>query len=478
MASKLYKTPFSGGSISRDTLYAITTGAAHADDYVFQELLKLARNAGGAPDRVILPFQQRNLGSNGGGLVQVGVASTPVQILPFRAIIGPRTSSTATPPTAPSPLDPLLTTAGELSVRDIRSAVFAGPAALGAPGTGIPSTLFAPNISGNPRYDLVYAALYVDYLDTAKQIITKPPASGTAGPQTGSEFYVCSIGNPPMALTGTRPAFGVVTGTLSATAPIAPTIPPDVPASGIYYFPLALVVIPGTFTPGTTTFSSRTIIITAPIAEIGEALGGKMTGPVSAISGAEVAALVNLPGAGSAADNWAGASRPSFAAPVTMKGGIQKFLLLDAQAAAASAPLGDTAVLDDSLDWRNRYFRVTAQAIAGAGRYFASDPLASGGIYTPGAVSVTFGTVMMMTCGQSFRDDTVAQLFGGGGSSRNGGTLALMNNASMSVITASGAAAIGLYVDLTTGKLLLYYNGTPGVRLLIWIDGTGAYDNF
>jgi hypothetical protein len=149
-----------------------------------------------------------------------------------------------------------------------------------------------------------------------------------------------------------------------------------------------------------------------------------------------------------------------------MQGGVRGHLPFDAR----STPLvADAGVLDATIDWRKRKFRVEAVSLVTAAD-FAWKPGAPPGATLPQAGG---GSVVSRQFGQSFEDDSAAVL---GVSSRNAGVVFFANQSVMSTI-ASGSNAIGLYVDLSTGALKLYYLGTPGILLDFWIEATGPFDN-
>ena len=341
-----------------------------ADDSVFSELLKLQAYSAGNVDRVILPYEERGASI---GVVRPGAATTPITVQPFKAILGTRVVSNVAP-TPPPPAgqgNPVLTSGAEQAYRDIRSATFATPLGTSAGfGYKMPATLFPTNGSGNPRWDLIYATVYVDQPNAITSVIVKPTTSGVPGPQAASPTLLTSVGIPPSAITGPNPAISVVTGATGAS-PVVPALPADNPSAGIYNIALAAVLVPSSYVSGTSTFPTNQIQIVAPIGDLAETLGAKITRPLSAFTGLNATTYAAASGLWGAVNH-----RPGEVSPPTRKGGISTQFFLDARNASGSAPLGNGAVLDNSLDWRNRRFRCQAYADS-AGNQFASNPTGS-----------------------------------------------------------------------------------------------------
>lgn len=469
MSSERAVLGLNGSSASLQSVNKIAAAAARADDFALSELLKLKTFGGGTSDKAILPYEERGQSFP---LVIPGAAAAPVIVMPFKAVLGTRSLANATP-IAPPPAangDPLLTLAPEQAYRDIRSASFVTNQGLTAGfGYKIPAAAFVSNAGVHPRWDLVYATFYLDKATTGATVIVKPSvpgSSGTAGPVSASPTVVSSVGSPPMATTGPAPAISVVTG-IAAVPVLPPPVPADNPAAGIYNFPLALIQIPANFTsddPSLGVITTEQICMVASNGLLAETVGGTISRPCSTFTG--FAAATYQP-----SSLWGGGSRPGEVLQSTMVGGIDTWLLINATAAAGAAVLGDTAILDNSLDWRNRFFDVRCTSSPSV--TFASSP-GAGASYVPDGTQVgPTNTAPACAMGQSFQDDSVHAF---GGSTRNAGVVIALNNsnyASMGV-----GDKLGLYVDLATGNLRLQYAGTPGVRVAFHIQASGYFANF
>ena len=139
----------------------------------------------------------------------------------------------------------------------------------------------------------------------------------------------------------------------------------------------------------------------------------------------------------------------------------------------------DGDVVDDSCDWRFRYFEWSAFAKTGntAAAGFASDRATTGTSPSPSAWNSEYGVSTIAGFGQSFIDDTaVGAVF----SVADGNGVAAVLKGGTSGATAIGGATdiIMLYVRNTDGALVVKFNGTPDVQILIRLRATGPYSNF
>ncbi len=137
MAEPIYQHELDGQEVEQEDINLLGRTGGLADDRVLAELLRLAPFDGTNTAKAILPFALRAADS---GTVVPNGATGSVRILPFRAIIGSRTSIAT---------DPLA------AWRDIRSSVYSQTTGSGALGA---AAAFAPNTTTTPRWDLVYAA--------------------------------------------------------------------------------------------------------------------------------------------------------------------------------------------------------------------------------------------------------------------------------------------------------------------------------
>ncbi|HEY2509820.1 MAG TPA: hypothetical protein VGI39_03160 [Polyangiaceae bacterium] len=460
MALERFAVFVTGVAASLTSLLKIGQAAARVDDYLLAELLKLAPFDGTNTARVVLPYQENGAASPT-NLPLLSIAAgggTTIQVRPFRAIIGTRVTPAGLPATAVPPAEFLLPTAAEQSYRDIRSAVLAqNLGADGRVGFTIPSTQFVSNSSGHPRIDLIYATLYLEQASSSATLLVKPPTSGSAAPTSIAPTKLTSVGSP----AGAANAIGVVVGT-PALVPTLPATPAD--TANQYVFPLGYVIVPDGFVSGSTALLAHNICTVAQAGAIAAAMGGGRIRPLANLAGAN--GLVNL------ASNWRTAfTRPGWTVPTTMVGGEIAWCLFDATLSSVSAPFGDAAILDATIDWRNRYFVAVVYASQSSGQIFGSDPQSGSAPFVPCGGLSGSGANILLASGQSFRDDSLSTL----ASSRNGGVVWWASPVTLSAL--AGGSALGMYVDLATGALKAFYTGTPARRLFVWIFATAPYDN-
>lgn len=424
-----------GQELQGNDINAMAQVASAADDQVLAELLRPPGNSivGAAVSKYIQHYSYRTVansipyGDQQTTVIPNG-ATGGVQINPFRAIVGSRT--------APG-------TNALLSLTDIRSAIFIGSA------TAIAGTVtFAANSSGNPRWDLVYAAVAVDGATANVTRYVKNPTTKVVNPTSVSVFLNTTV------------TVSAVTGTPGAT-PSVPTQPAD--TSTTFYIPIAAVRIPNGFT-ATSTVSTRDIRDQSPVIPIDRHTG---------VANLQPANGDNDGGGGGYATNfpWVAGSagtRPTIWLPPGMMGGEQRFIMLDCQSGTPanwSHPPG--SVVDSSVDWRNRLFLVVWQASTSS--KFATDTTASGSGAVPYAG--TRPTTSAMFPANSFIAD--AQLSAGNP------TVLLLSH-SDDTVNIAASAFVGLYVDVAggTGKLLMGTSGsTPNCRLFVWLMATSCFPN-
>jgi hypothetical protein len=432
-----------GQEVQSSDLANLGAVAGLADDRVLAELLRMAPYAGGGIYKAIVPTSGQSASSPGTlpqtqpTVRQTFTNNGSVAIYPFRAVIGTRNLLATPPPTNPAVNYQSTFLA---NWRDIRSAVFAP--------NGFQLQAFAANSSGNPRWDLVYATVAVDVNGPSVTRRVKNPSSGGIAPVPVPQFLTSLV------------TVNVAQGTPGAT-PTPP--PPPADAAGNYTIPLAWVRIPNGFS-GTSTIVGSDIRATL------NGVPGGGTPPLSQFQALSAAmrmrpASGNHDGSGSLYTNFAwnasAGGRPGpFMAPDWV-GGDMVMCELDFQTGGSySHPSG--AIVDNSIDWRNRIVRVDACAMAG--NKFAQDstgttsrvPLATQAIYS--------------SLGNSFTAD--AQLVAGAS------TLAYWSPTQLPAMAASSLC--GVYVDPATGNLLAYVSGaaTPTVRIFAWIMASAPCPNY
>lgn len=430
MAEDQEQLTVDGQGVQQQDLNLAFREAALADDAVLAELLRLAPFNESAVAKAVVPY---GVAGVNGAMVAPNGASGSVLLQPHRVVVGARTAVSATPGTA------------TLNWKDVRSRAYAPTddnATLGH------KVSFVANASGNPRWDVVCMRFDVDQNGpTASRNVRAPGTSATVAP-----VATPVVPNLTQVLTPT-----IIQGT-PASSPAVPAITADVPgATGTYYVPIAAVLIPNGF-GATTTVLGEWIQMLAPIVPLSTAFGAVVARPPNRLSSALSSALMQTWGASG--------TRPTMALPCTRTGGVRMSFPFDAT--TATPPILDGAVLDDSMDWRGRTFTVKCSGRAGATQFATQHGAASGAIPQAGG-----GAVSTTQEGQSSEDDSAAVL---GVGSRNAGVVFFAANAQLSLVNA-GPNAIGLYVDLSTGALKLYYLGTPGQLLLFTVEATGALDN-
>lgn len=447
MGEPTFTPTISGQGIQLTDHATLGAVAGLADDRVFAELLRLGQLGINGPSRAAIPYstqQQSGIAPSNAPIVQPsGHTDGSVFLFPFRAIVGPRNASNAAP--SPNPAGVWGQTNDMASWRDVRSGVYAQT----SNGYGFPlitSVGFAANASGNPRWDLVWAAIQVNANGPVVTRRIKSPSSGvltaTAIPQ-----YL----NSPVSI-------GVTAGTPGAT-PTPPLLPAD--SAGFYYVPLAWVRIPNGFVTGLSTIAPKDIRSTVTAANVG---GGGATNsrfrnlsepfqvePATGNNDASGTTLAAYPW------NASAGGRPICFMPPDMIGGRQ--IIIEVNAKSAPPSHGSTSVVDASIDWRNRFTLCHAQFNTGAGS-FAND----GGDF-PSNLGAGGGFRQM---GNTLTADS--SLVGGAP------TVFYASSVAQPGFIASGAVC-GLYLD-NTGILRWYANGTsPQVHAFFWLMASGQFPN-
>lgn len=422
------------------------------DDRVFAEFLRMPPFDGTNVYKSIFPLGGQAVeGSLGGTAVNnaavqsSGTANGSIVVSTFRCVIGSRTA---------------LGTSVLANYRDIRTGLFVGPTF---------SYLLANNSSGFPRYDLVYATLTVDTATGSQTRRIKNPTTGvvTSGPET------TFLANPVTV--------AVVTGTGAAT-PLIPALPADV--GGAYNVALAAVLVPNGFTSGTqvvqqgirdlvgdknlTNGNGQTMIGMSPTA-------GVLTGPVMA-SG-------NNDRAGTYASNFPWGTTPATSRspvflPPSMIGGVSCIACVDDTNASPSHANG--SIVDDTIDWRRRIFKIVAQATGnqpGAITYkWSMDPTLgaapnSGAPYLYGNGASGAGSLAQVVT-QMGNSMSVDGFLASGGSS-------IYNSFTANYAAMAAASSIGLYVTAADGVLRWFVGAThSGLKWTFWIEATQPFPNY
>lgn len=317
MESKFQLT-YNGQQIITDDINLMADVGALADDRVLAELFHLPPYDGTTVSRGIVPAALYGKGLTWAAQVGPNGATGSVLVQPFRAVIGSRTLASA---------------GGKANWRDIRSAIAVGSAALGS------SVSFGANASGNPRWDLVYAAVSVDANGASVSRKVKSPTTKVI------------TGQSVVTTLATTVSLAVVAGT-TAASPVWPSAPTD--TGSTYYIPLAYVRIPNGFT-ASSTVAANNIALVANMLGLASAVG-------NSVSLATVNNQKNISTAQQGAWGSSGSPTMQFAPPLA--GGMESlFLYLNVDAAGTNTNVpndGSVVILDSSRNWSKRYFRVTA----------------------------------------------------------------------------------------------------------------------
>lgn len=354
MSEKTYKLDYNGQQVQKQDFETLGFVAGHADDKVFAEALRLAALSAtfGVKKCVIPHVTMPTQSPKASGVYAPEQFVTPaptiatgsIAVGAFRAVVGARVAPT---------------TDARLGHDDIRSAVFTGDAVVNLATTGNVTNFddkyqhktfqLAANASGNPRWDLVYALVVVDANSSTTTRKVKDPLTLLISSQTVSTTNETTV------------TVAVSTGTPSAT-PALPSLPADAGTS--YYIPLAYVRVPTGFN-ATSTVAIKDIMVVAPIKSL---KGGTSPGTVASVPGGSTLTSTQL-------NTWATTgNRPRMGImPPTAQGGVSKIITIS----MPGATLADWShrrddVIDDSIDWRNRLTRWTAQ-IRGTSTKFPFD---------------------------------------------------------------------------------------------------------
>jgi hypothetical protein len=291
-----------GQQLQQQDVNSLGEAAALVDDRVFAELFRMAPYNGSTVSRGIMPY--RHAGTGEVATVAPNGASGTVLVSPFRALVGSRTA---------------VGTDSKKNWRDIRSSIF-----LGSTTALTQAVSIAANASGNPRWDLVYAAVAVDANGPTVTRKVKDPTTKVISSQSVVTTKVTSV------------TVAVSAGT-AAASPTPPATPAD--SGSTYYIPLAYVRVPNGF-GASSTVATTDIADIAPHLSLSTATGGTSLRPATANKTPTTAQL----------QSWgATGSRPATVMPASMVGSESILIAVDMSTAT------DTVV--DTGDWRNRVTR-------------------------------------------------------------------------------------------------------------------------
>lgn len=386
------------------------------DDRVFAELFRMTPYDGATVAKGILP--------NGGtsALVASNGATGTVLVQPFRALVGSRTAEG---------------TSAKDNWRDIRSTIFVGSSTSLTLAVSI-----GANSSGNPRWDLVYAAVSVDANDTTTTRKVKDPTTKVVSTQTVSTNKVTNV------------TLGVTAGT-AAASPTWPSAPTD--SGSTYYIPLAYVRVPNGF-GASSTVGAGNIAVVANCISVSPVLGGSSLKPATTLN--------DLTSAQQQAWGSSG-NRPDQFLPSTACGYESLFILLDLYSGTPSHASG--GLLDDSRDWRNRFVRYTAVAQNGVGGSVFSSNIKS---------SDATRRFPQATVEGKYAQGSNGYTWTGLGSTHYNtpyAAITLYGDNTAPHYSMNPGSVINIQADPSDGYLYVSYTGSPGVVVAIWADFTTPY---
>lgn len=416
-----------GQEVQKSDIERIAENAAHADDRLLAELLRIRANPS-SPQKAVLPYGVSGHAAHGAlnstaGVQSSGTADGKVRVMPFRAVLGTRDVT------------------GLDATRGIRTQLFA-PAPSGQ------LVQIAANASASPRWTLIYAAVTPDDDDIIADRYVKDIGTGVVTQQ--NLVITKSTKAEVLALDGTP-----------AATPAKPGLPSD--AAGTYYIALAYIWVPGSFTI-VTQIDRKWIHECAPTVPVHASLGAVSCAPAN---------QSHVPGGTVDLRQEPTNARAGAYLPSTMVGGEERIILL--QLARPDLSHNDGDVVDDSVDWRFRFFQWTATSKAGTTSTsgFASDRSATGVGPVPNATSLMVATGL----GQSFTDDSSVPNAGLDPDITDGnGVVVYLTSSHLAEI--DPADFVVLYVRDSDGALMVRYAGaTPG-QFFLWLRATAPFSNY
>jgi hypothetical protein len=446
MSEPIFKLDYDGQAVNRDELNTFGSIAGLADDRVFAEILRMTPDDG-TVYRGILPYAGEVRAANYGVAIPNG-ASGSVLVNPFRAVVGSRS---------------LVGSGGLANWRDIRSAICIGNTSL----TQVVS--FTANSSGNPRWDLIYAAVAIDANTTPVTRKVKDPTTSVVTEESVSVFAQTTV------------TLGVNPGTPAST-PTFPAAPSD--SGSTYYIPIAYVRVVNGF-GGSTTLNSRDIYEVAPALAISRALGAGSLRPAdqqniltgTAITGSGTSA-VTLNGD----MKWKGTTdtRPAGYMPPSMVGSESLLIAIDlSSGSSGNWSHQNLAIIDASRDWKWRLFKwaaMVAPTTLGVFPWNASsvDMFASTGM-APGYASSS--SALIVGTGSSFHGNGGGNWIFNAQASGAGSTATPAAGFNVPTNAMTSGAAVRIDCDTTTGNLQLHITGTPTCSILLWLEASAPYPN-
>lgn len=404
---------YDGQSVSRADMNNMAAQAYQGPDDAISAVIVPTPYTGGTIARGIIPPGGTLVSANGNGSVKVSAHT---------AVIGPVDASAAVVTTATCPGGPLAVASGS--------------------GNG-----------ANVRWDLIYETVVPLNPDTPKNRKVKDITTRVVSTVPTSTTYEPVV--TQFILQGTEAATG--------TNPQPPAVPAD-PVGG-YNIPLAYIRVPGNFNAASQAIASIDIVEIAKQYYFQAA--AKPFGEFSSFDGFSP---MTLNGSGKVLNT----SFPEFM-PGSMSGSVSRFgAILVGSSSIGGLP--DGAILDNTIDWRNRAFRGTVQTknlASGVGVAFGvsgtftgnagSSPGVVPSAYNPSASSLTRSFM-----GQSWQVEPLI-------TSRL--TILRVDNTTCSWM--GGGDFFEICVDGTSGALVLKRGGSASLFAIsfVWLEATGQYGN-
>ena len=434
-----------GQSVNQDDFNAIAEQAAMNAEWIWAQILRLAPSGGGSffPVKGVIPsggqpgsyslFHQKSL------LGSTGSNDAKITIQPFVAVIGSRTDETVAP-TGPHDEG---TEGTRDALREIRLAAHTGQV-----GKLFQTELQIPAGHGtvdNNRWDAIYAKVDIDVADGN---VTRYQKVG----DTAVNPINVSVVNR------TKVTIGRVQGSYAAN-PTKPAIPSD--GGGSYYILLGYYFV----------LYSHTLTSSIQAYWLHEAFAPVLSSPANGGSRCMPAnKAFHDSGYAWAVEQWDNTAklRPRTYLSPNMVGEEKRWIAIDAidTAGHVSASPNATTVLDDSIDWRKRYFTVIFEAAPVGG---GSDgfPHFSG---NANLFSSTYSPSTYLRAAQSFFENVSALT-----SAAATGSLVAFFDSTGTPAIASGAILV-VYVRASDGALCVYRNNVDADRrFLIKLEASGKF---
>jgi len=426
-----FELTIDGQALNIDDLNTIADEAALADDYVYAELFRRCPYLAGGTnpvDKSILPYRVEKLTEtdmNTSSLVTGYGATGSVYVWPFRAIIGTRVSYNPE------------------NWYDVRTGMYVGSVLDLATGHATVA---------NPRWDLIYARVDIDLASSPEYRLVKA-ADGTISQQALSLYKRTTV------------SLGVVNGSEGAS-PVRPDLPAD--GAGAYYIPLVFVLIEHPFTTATVVPIDHIAEI-APVAQMSSATSAVTLQPANGHYSLDPT-YVGLYDQLLTRDWTVAAGRPQEFLPSSMAGGASRFFALDFITSPPSIAADHTAVLDDSIDWRNRLMWFTVYATREASNDFAWHTVA-------GSPTTALEPQGLVETGAGANGTAV---FVGNSFNAHLGVVCLRLSADDWDLF-NVDSILNILVDGTTGYLLAENNFVAtalNMKFVIKVDASGQFPNF